>query len=506
MADPPADESRGRPVPPCLLVIFGASGDLTARKLAPALYNLAADGLLPAQFGVLGVARSPMSDDAFRDALTRAVRSFEPGFDAGVWKSLSSRLRYVGGDAREPALFARVKKAADAMHEELKTGGNTLVYLATAPELFAPIAAQCAKAGLTSEDGRWGRVVVEKPFGRDLASARALNRHLHASLKERQIYRIDHYLGKETVQNLLVLRFANGIFEPVWNRGYIDHVQITVAEDIGVGRRAGYYDRAGALRDMIPSHIFQLLTLTAMEPPTSFSADAVRDEQVKVLHAVAPLTPEAVLSDAVRGQYSADRREPSRGGAYRDEPGVPKDSTTETFAAMRLHVDNWRWNGVPFYFRTGKRLAAHATEIVVQFKRVPHVLFRDVSAERVCPNQLVVRIQPNEGIALTFQAKRPGAAVRLGTVDMDFRYQDYFGQRPSTGYERLLYDAMSGDATLFRREDMVEASWSIVSPVQDVWSAIAPKDFPNYAAGSWGPKEADDLIRRDGREWRACAL
>ncbi len=499
-------EESAPPAGPCLLLIFGASGDLTSRKLAPALYNLAKQGLLPQEFGVVGMARTPMPDEKFREAMTQAVRQFESRFDESVWRPLVSRFRYVGGDVHEPSVMEKVRDVVARSHADFKTGGNILIYLATAPELFAPIVQLCAKLGLTKEEGgRWARVVVEKPFGRDLASAQALNRKLHASLKERQIYRIDHYLGKETVQNILVLRFGNGIFEPVWNRRYVDHVQISVSEDLGVGRRAGYYDSAGALRDMVPNHIFQLITLTAMEPPTSFSADAVRDEQTKVLRAIQPLTPETVLTETVRGQYGADHRHAAEAPAYRDEPGVPKDSRTETFAAMRLQIDNWRWNGVPFYFRTGKRLACRSTEIVVQFKRVPHVLFRDVSAERLRPNQLAIRIQPNEGIALSFQAKRPGPSVRLGTVDMDFRYQDYFGQTPSTGYERLLYDAMLGDATLFRREDMVEACWTVVQPVLDVWGAIAPSDFPNYPAGSWGPKEADELLARDGRQWRPCA-
>jgi glucose-6-phosphate 1-dehydrogenase len=345
-------------------------------------------------------------------------------------------------------------------------------------------------------------VIIEKPFGHDLDSARALNQHLLKVVSENQIYRIDHYLGKETVQNILAFRFANGIFEPIWNRRYIDNVQISVAETVGVEKRGDYYDKAGALRDMVPNHIMQLITLTAMEPPISFEANAVRDEQAKILHAIQPFTSEDVLSKTVRGQYGEGVADGQRVPAYRAEPGVPPDSKTETFVAMKLLIDNWRWAGVPFFLRTGKRLASRSTHIVIEFRRAPFVLFRETQVDDLTPNQLIMHIQPEEGISLRFAAKTPGPAMRLGEVDMDFNYADYFGQTPSTGYERLLHDCMIGDPTLFQRADMVEAGWSIVTPMLDVWKALPPRNFPNYPAGKWGPKEADELLERDGRSWR----
>jgi glucose-6-phosphate 1-dehydrogenase len=361
---------------------------------------------------------------------------------------------------------------------------------------------QLAAVGLMEEGQNWRRVIIEKPFGHDLESARALNQQLLHVATEKQIYRIDHYLGKETVQNILALRFANGIFEPIWNRRYIDHVQISVAETVGVEQRGSYYDKAGALRDMVPNHIMQLISLTAMEPPVSFRADAVRDEQGKILHAIQPLSSEDVLSKTVRGQYGEGVSDGKRVPAYRAEEDVPGESRTETFVAMKLQIDNWRWADVPFYLRTGKHLAAQTTQIVIQFRRAPFVLFRDTPVETLMPNQLVLHIQPEEGISLQFAAKVPGPAMRLGAVDMNFEYSDYFGQQPSTGYERLLHDCMIGDATLFQRADMVEAGWCVVSPVLDVWKALPPRNFPNYAAGTWGPKDADDLMEHDGRHWR----
>ena len=361
---------------------------------------------------------------------------------------------------------------------------------------------QLGRQGLAKESGgAWRRVIIEKPFGSDLESAKALNREIRTILKERQIYRIDHYLGKETVQNILIFRFANGIFEPIWNRRYIDHVQITVAESLGVERRGGYYEHAGALRDMIPNHILQLVSLTAMEPPVSFEANAVRDEQAKILHAITPMLPEDVLTRAVRGQYDEGEIAGVRAAPYRAEPFVDPLSSIETFVALKLSVDNWRWADVPFYIRTGKRLPRRSTEIAIQFRRAPHRLFRDTPVDKLMPNRLIMQIQPDEGISLQFGAKVPGAHMRVGNVDMSFRYADYFGTEPSTGYERLLYDCMTGDATLFQRADMVEAGWNVVQPVIDVWKALPARNFPNYAAGSWGPKEADDLMRRDGRAW-----
>ena len=345
-------------------------------------------------------------------------------------------------------------------------------------------------------------MIIEKPFGRDIDSARSLNQQLLKVVSEKQIYRIDHYLGKETVQNIMALRFANGIFEPIWNRRYIDHVQISVAETVGVEKRGGYYDQSGALRDMVPNHIMQLISLTAMEPPISFQADAVRDEQAKVLHAIQPFSSEEVLSKTVRGQYGEGEVNGQRAAGYREEPNVATDSRTETFVAMKINIDNWRWAGVPFYVRTGKHLPSRNTHIVIQFRRAPFVLFRDTEVDKLTPNQLVLHIQPEEGISLRFAAKTPGPVMRLGIVDMDFEYADYFGEQPSTGYERLLHDCMIGDATLFQRADMVEAGWSVVSPLLDVWKALPPRNFPNYAAGSWGPKDADELIEKDGRRWR----
>lgn len=391
----------------------------------------------------------------------------------------------------------------EEIEERHGTRGNVIFYLATAPSGFAPIVGHLGDCGLALEkDGRFRRVIVEKPFGRDLASARALNRELTQVLSERQIYRIDHYLGKETVQNILVFRFGNGIFEPIWNRQYVDHVQITAAETVGVEGRGGYYETSGAMRDMVPNHLFQLVTLTAMEPPVSFDADAVRDEQAKILQAVQLLEPEDVLRHAVRGQYGESVGLDSHMPTYRAEPGVAAASSTETYVALRLQIENWRWAGVPFYLRTGKRLGKRTTEIAIQFKRAPFILFRDTPVDHLMPNRLIIQIQPEEGISLSFGAKKPGPIVQLGSVNMHFDYADYFGATPATGYERLLYDCMCGDATLFQRADMVEAGWRVVGPIQDVWTALPPRSFPNYAAGSWGPREADELLEREGRQWR----
>jgi len=486
------------------MVIFGASGDLTKRKLIPALYNLAKDNLLSRQFAVIGSARRPMTHEDFRDKLTQDMQEFATGpIDPDLWEWLARRLYYLPGDGQDPNTSRQLKELLSKLDKEHGTSGNYFYYLATAPGLFSGVIQQLGAAGLTDEkNGRWRRVIIEKPFGHDFASARALNQEIRQVLHERQIYRIDHYLGKETVQNILVFRFANGIFEPIWNRRYIDHVQITVAETVGVEERGSYYDETGALRDMVPNHIFQLITLTAMEPPISFEADAVRDEQTKILRAIQPLTPEEVLSRTVRGQYGKGVLDGQHLPAYGTEPQVAPDSRTETFVALKLLLDNWRWADVPFYLRTGKRLPKRLTEVAIQFKRAPFMLFRKTPVERLTPNLLVLRIQPDEGISLRFGAKIPGPLVRLGSVDMDFCYADYFGSTPSTGYERLLYDCMIGDATLFQRADMVEAAWGVVTPILDVWRALPPRNFPNYGAGTWGPKEADELLERDGRRWR----
>lgn len=489
---------------PCVMVVFGADGDLTKRKLVPSLYTLAANGLLPKEFALVGLAKTEFSTEEFRRKLSRDVREFAPGpFDASVWESLLPRLYYVTGDFLDPAAYARLRNQLDEVERTHGTRGNLAFYLATAPGFFSEILRHLGAAGLTREPaGAWRRVVVEKPFGRDLASARALNEEIRRVLEERQIYRIDHYLGKETVQNLLVFRFSNGIFEPVWNRRYIDHVQITVAESLGVEHRGHYYEEAGALRDMVPNHLMQLLSLVAMEPPSSFEAEAVRDEKAKVMRSILPLHPLDVLRFAVAGQYGEGMVEGRAVPAYRAEPNVSPESNTETFIALRLVIDSWRWADVPFYLRTGKRLPRRVTEIVIQFRRPPLMLFRRTAVERLAPNLLVVRIQPDEGISLSFGAKVPGPTVRIGTVQMDFQYARYFGGAASTGYETLLHDLLAGDQTLFMRSDSVEEGWRVVEPILDVMRSLPAASFPNYAAGTWGPPEADELMAREGRQWR----
>ncbi|HEX8266985.1 MAG TPA: glucose-6-phosphate dehydrogenase [Pyrinomonadaceae bacterium] len=500
-----AEKQTQKRAEPCVMVIFGATGDLTKRKLFPALYNLAKQGFLPENFAVVGVGRQEMTSEDFRKKINGDLHEFVgKDSDKKLLDWFCDRTFYTGGDFDDDKkLFKDLKAMLAEVCQTLSIPENFFYYLATPPQLFANVTQKISKNGLGKEEnGNWRRFVFEKPFGRDLESAVNLNRELLKILKERQIYRIDHYLGKETVQNILVFRFGNSIFEPIWNRNFVDSVQITVAEKLGVETRGGYYDTAGALRDMIPNHIFQLVTLTAMEPPVSFEADEVRDEQTKVLHAIQPFTPEDVLSKTVRGQYGAGKIDDKTVPAYRSEAQVPPDSNTETFAALKLTIDNWRWAGVPFYVRTGKRLPARHSEIVIQFKRAPFVLFRNTPIERLTTNRIVVHIQPDEGITLHFGAKIPGPIVNMGAVDMDFNYLDHFGEHISTGYERLLYDCMIGDATLFQRADMVEASWGIVSPVLDVWHAIPARSFPNYEAGAWGPREADELLERDGRKWK----
>src|SRR5579872_4803989 len=506
MADDTA-QSAGTPRQgdPCVMIIFGATGDLTKRKLVPALYNLANEKLLAKDFALIGVARNELSGDQYREKMTADIHEFgEFGagkLDEDLWKWFIGRTDYISGDFSDPNLYQSLKGCLEEKSKRLNIPANYFFYLATAPEFFAQIIEQLGQAGLVTEEQGWRRVVIEKPFGHGYESAHALNIDIRKVLEEKQIYRIDHYLGKETVQNILVFRFSNGIFEPIWNRRYIDHVQITVSETVGVERRGTYYEKAGTLRDMVPNHIFQLITLTAMEPPISFDANVVRDEQVKILKAIQPMTPEEVLSRTVRGQYGDALNGDRSMVAYRSEPDVAPNSHTETYVAMKLFIDNWRWADVPFYLRTGKRMPKRVTEIAIQFKRAPFVLFRQTSVEKLSPNRLVLHLQPDEGISLSFGAKIPGPTVQLGTVDMDFRYEDYFGMTPSTGYERLLYDCMLGDATLFQRSDMVETAWNIVAPVLDVWQALPPRSFPNYHAGTWGPKEADDLIERDHPHW-----
>jgi glucose-6-phosphate 1-dehydrogenase len=497
-----SNATPARPADPCIMVIFGASGDLTKRKLVPALYNLAKDHLLAREFALVGYARAGMTSEAFRARIREEIQQFATSeVDPALWAWLEERIHYVSGGFDDEEGYRRLKSTLEEVDSKCGAKGNVFFYLATAPNFFGDIVKHVHAQGLTHEEGRWRRVIIEKPFGHDYESARALNRELREVLREHQIYRIDHYLGKETVQNILAFRFANGIFEPIWNRRYIDHVQITVAETVGVEKRGGYYETAGTLRDMVPNHIFQLICLTAMEPPVSFDADVVRDEQGKILKAIQPMNPEEVLSRTVRGQYGEGMNAGGRMLAYRAEAHVAPDSRRETYVAMKLFVDNWRWSEVPFYLRTGKRMAARATEIAIQFKRAPFMLFRQTGVESLTPNRLVMHLQPEEGISLSFGAKIPGPVVRLGAVNMDFQYKDYFGATPATGYERLLYDCMCGDATLFQRSDMVESSWQIVAPILDIWQALPPRGFPNYTAGTWGPREADELLERDKRHW-----
>ncbi len=490
---------------PCVMVIFGATGDLTKRKLFPALYNLAQEDFLPENFAVIGVGRQELTTEDFRSQIIADLKKFmgeKP--DNKLIKWFEDRTFYTGGDFDDDkALFSDIKDLLGEVCEQFKIPENFFFYLATPPSLFANVAKKVCKHGLGKEEnGHWRRFIFEKPFGRDLDSAKKLNAELLSFLNEDQIYRIDHYLGKETVQNILMFRFGNSIFEPIWNRNYVDHVQITVAESLGVESRGGYYEKAGALRDMIPNHIFQLVTLTAMEPPVSFEPDAVRDEQMKILQAIQRFSAEDVLNKTERGQYGAGEIGGEKVPAYREEENVAPDSNTETYAALKLTIDNWRWADVPFYIRTGKHLPKKHTAIVIQFKKAPFKLFRDTPVERLTTNRIVIHIQPDEGITLHFGAKIPGPLVDMGAVDMDFNYVDHFGETISTGYERLLYDCMTGDATLFQRADMVEESWEIVTPILDVWNAIPARDFPNYKAGTWGPDGADELLAQDGKKWK----
>jgi glucose-6-phosphate 1-dehydrogenase len=495
----------GRPGDPCVMVIFGASGDLTKRKLIPALYNLAKDNLLSKEFAVVGIARNEMNSEQFRDMIGKEIGDFATTkVDPELWSWFAKRIYYISGDFDDPKVYQELDQLLGQVDKDHGTRGNYFYYLATSPSFFSVVVKQLGAAGLVNEDRGWRRVIIEKPFGRDYDSARALNKEIRQVLDEKQIYRIDHYLGKETVQNILVFRFSNGIFEPIWNRRYIDHIQITVAETVGVEQRGMYYDKAGTLRDMVPNHIFQLISLTAMEPPVSFDADVVRDEQAKILKALTPMTDEEVLTRTVRGQYGEGLVKNAKIAAYRSEPMVAPDSRTETFVAMKLFIDNWRWADVPFYLRTGKALPKRATEISIQFKRAPFVLFRRTAVDRLEPNRLVLHLQPDEGISLSFGAKIPGPVVQIGDVDMNFNYTDYFNATPQTGYERLLYDCMLGDATLFQRSDMVETAWHVVAPILDVWEALPPRRFPNYGAGTWGPPEAEELLSKDRRHWSIC--
>ena len=489
---------------PCTVVIFGASGDLTYRKLIPALYNIAADGDLPAALSVVGFARREKSGEAFRQELREAVGKFSrQGLNAELWESFEDRIFYHRSEFSDLEGYQRLAERLEQLDQDRNTQGNRLFYLSVAPSEFGGILEKLAAVGLNkAKEGSWARVIVEKPFGTDLPSAESLNRVVNNVFREKDTYRIDHYLGKETAQNIMVLRFANSIFEPLWNHRYIDHIQITAAEPLGVEARGPYYESSGALRDMVQNYLLQLLCLVAMEPPTDLTADSVRDEKVKVVRALRAMTPEEVAHDVVRGQYAAGSINGKEVLAYRAEDRVDPQSMTETYVALKVHVDNWRWADVPFYVRVGKRLPKGGTEIAIQFKNAPGVLFnKDTSV--VGPNVLVIRIQPDEGISLRIQAKRPGASLRVEPVKMDFHYGTSFGKASPEAYERLLLDAMSGDATLFARRDEVEGAWKFIDLIEHAWhQSQKPPALCPYPAGSWGPPEADALLERDGRAWR----
>ena len=490
-----------RPAGPCVLVIFGASGDLTKRLLIPSIYHLKRSELLPANFAIAGVARTQQTDGAFSENLQKALKQFSnESTDASAWDWLASRMRYLSGDLDDPATYQRLTKLLGEIDGKFGTGGNYLFYFAVPAGEFEDIVKQLGAAGLAREAaGHWRRVVIEKPFGTDLPTAKELNRVLWEHLQEDQIFRIDHYLGKETVQNIMVLRFGNGLLEPIWNRNHIDHVQITVAESIGVEKRGRFYDATGALRDMVPNHLFQMLTLIAMEPPACFEANATRNEKAKVLDSVRSITPRM---DVVRAQYSGGTVNGKLLPAYVQESNVNPASTTETYVALRLLIENWRWAGVPFYLRTGKRLAVKKSEVIIRFKPAPLTLFQDTPVERLTPNDLTLMIQPDEGVSLRFGAKMPGPVMRIGDVEMKFHYSQYFREEAQTGYETLLYDCMIGDASLFQRADNIESAWRIIQPVLDEWKARHNEALPLYSAGSEGPDEANQLIARDGHRWR----
>ena len=486
--------------PPCTLVIFGASGDLTRRLLAPAIAHLLRDGAISPDFAIIGLARTPMTDAQFRAYLEGGAREFTPPTQ-GRPGELPGTIQYIAGDFDDPELYARLRRAIEAIERKRRGGHNRIFYLATPPEADPTIVNHLGETRLARPEKGWARVVVEKPFGHDYDSGLQLNADLRRVFREDQIYRIDHYLGKETVQNIFVLRFANGIFEPLWNNRYVDHVQIAVSETVGVGHRAGYYENAGIVRDMFQNHLLQLLCLTAMEPPVAFEADAVRAEKVKVLQSVRPFSEDCIDDWAVRGQYGPGVVEGKKVPGYREEDKVRPDSNTPTYAAVKFAIDNWRWAGVPFYIRSGKRLAARVSEIAIEFKRVPHPLFKK-TAGTLSPNVLRLRIQPDEGVSLKFDAKIPGTVLQVQSVYMDFPYSK-LGAPIQGGYERLLLDVTHGDQTLFTRGDEVEHAWRVVMPIIRAWEKTPPPDFPNYAAGTWGPEAADRFLEKEGRRWRS---
>jgi glucose-6-phosphate 1-dehydrogenase len=485
---------------PGAMVIFGASGDLTARKLIPALYALVAQRRLPREFAVVGVSRTEMSHEEFRARLRMSLEEQRPGeVNDEVWQSFASGVFYLSGDTNKSETYRELKGFLKKLDAERGTLGNRAFYLAASPTLFPTIVERLGKSGMNrGENGGWARVVLEKPFGRDIASAKALNRDIRRYFEESQIYRIDHYLGKETVQNIMALRFSNSIFEPIWSQHYVDHVQITVAEDIGVGTRAGFYEAAGALRDIVQNHLMQVLCLTAMEPPVAFDARSVREEKVKVLKAVRRISEDEIEDFAVRGQYTRGWVWGEEAPGYREEKNVSPDSTTETFVALKMYIDNWRWAGVPFYVRAGKRLPKRVTEIAIQFKPTPHAPF--AGAENLEPNVLVVRVQPEEGVSLKIGAKVPGSGFEIRSVNMDLLYGTAFLEEVPDAYQRLLLDLMLGDPTLFIRADETECAWDILNPVIRAWAGKGGTSF--YPAGAWGPEEADELMTRDGRKWR----
>jgi glucose-6-phosphate 1-dehydrogenase len=487
---------------PCTVVLFGASGDLAKRKVIPAMYELAQHNALGERYAIVGFARTPMTHESFRSMVGEAAKTIgEVGpIDPPKWDAFAENLYYTAGDYGDEQAYAQLAKCLAELAERKQLGGNRLFYLSTPPEVYPSIVEQLGRAGLNrpTKEKSWVRIIIEKPFGRDLATAKELNKIVLNVFEEKQVYRIDHYLGKDTVQNLLVLRFGNGIFEPLWNRNYVDHVQITASETLGVERRGGFYETAGALRDMIQSHCLQLTSLVSVEPPASFDATSVRNEKLKVLQSIRPFNLEMVAQWVVRGQYAPGKVGDKVLPGYREEHGVNPNSRTETFVAMRLLIDNWRWAGVPIYMRTGKRLAKRSTEIMIQFKCAPHIVFRE---RRVEPNRLILNIQPDEGISVSFSAKKPGTEMNIGNVNMNFSYLEEFGGASRSAYATLLNDCVRGDATLFDRGDSVEAAWSLIEPILDVWSAAKTATVPLYPSGSWGPKESDQLLERDGRQW-----